>query len=498
MISVQTLSAAQGIAFGTSGLRGLVSALTPELCYAYTTAFIQAICSQSALSASISSPLPIKKIALGMDLRPSSPAIAKACGLAIEEAGYEVVFCGAIPTPTLAFYGLTHNMPCIMVTGSHIPFDRNGIKFYRADGEITKADETAILNEKVALSTELHECLMTYELPKINDMAANEFIKRYLSLFADFHSVLAGMKIGFYQHSSVARDLLTSILQSLGATVVALERTDHFVPIDTEAVSPEDIQKGFEWSREGFDALISTDGDGDRPLIGDEQGVWLRGDIVGILCAEYLNASHVVTPVNSNTALEESNIGTSVRTKIGSPYVIAGMESVLLKQQNKDLNLVGYEANGGFLVGTNVFFQQQVITALPTRDSFLPIILLLAMSNMQKQPISALSSHLLARFTASDRIKNVPTDKSKALLLALLTSKTEQEKLLGAIPANDGVFVAELNQLDGLRMTLTNKEIVHLRPSGNAPELRCYAEANSSERAIEIVQSVLNFIAQKV
>ena len=38
-----------------------------------------------------------------------------------------------------------------MVTGSHIPFDRNGIKFYRADGEIDKADEQAILDTEVAV-----------------------------------------------------------------------------------------------------------------------------------------------------------------------------------------------------------------------------------------------------------------------------------------------------------------------------------------------------------
>ncbi|MGB5201100.1 MAG: phosphomannomutase, partial [Sedimenticolaceae bacterium] len=43
--------------------------------------------------------------------------------------------------------------------------------------------------------------------------------------------------------------------------------------------------------------------------------------------------------------------------------------------------------------------------------------------------------------------------------------------------------VADLDTTDGLRMTLSNAEIVHLRPSGNAPELRCYTEADSAERA---------------
>ncbi len=60
--------------------------------------------------------------------------------------------------------------------------------------------------------------------------------------------------------------------------------------------------------------------------------------------------------------------------------------------------------------------------------------------------------------------------------------------------ASDALNVVETNQLDGLRMTLNNDEIVHLRPSGNAPELRCYAEASSNDRAEKIVKAVLTYI----
>jgi len=57
-----------------------------------------------------------------------------------------------------------------------------------------------------------------------------------------------------------------------------LERSDVFVPIDTEAVSIEDKAKVIKWSKEyNLDIVFSTDGDGDRPLVSDENGVWLRG-----------------------------------------------------------------------------------------------------------------------------------------------------------------------------------------------------------------------------
>src|SRR3546814_2228487 len=96
------------------------------------------------------------------------------------------------------------------------------------------------------------------------------------------------MRIGLYQHASVPRNVLPRILQGLGAEVVTLGRTDEFVPIDTEAVAEADIRRGREWAGEHrLDALVSTDGDGDRPLIGDERGEWLRGGIVGLRSEEH-------------------------------------------------------------------------------------------------------------------------------------------------------------------------------------------------------------------
>ena len=51
--------------------------------------------------------------------------------------------------------------------------------------------------------------------------------------------------------------------------------------------------------------------------------------------------------------------------------------------------------------------------------------------------------------------------------------------------------VSVLNRTDGLRITFANEEIIHLRPSGNAPEFRCYAEAASDECARKITTDAL-------
>ena len=467
------MMADSGVAFGTSGARGLVSQMTHQVCAAYTLAFLQGL----------NLAKPGQKIALGMDLRPSSPAVVRACAKAIEQAGCEVVFCGALPTPALAFYAMSQNMPAIMVTGSHIPFDRNGIKFYRAEGEISKADEAAITQAVVEITDLSDNGIM----PAINLAALSQYQQRYADLFdAD---LLNGWRIGIYEHSSVARDCFRNILSSLGAEVISLARTETFVPIDTEAVSEEDKQRGLTWAQEHeLDAIISTDGDGDRPLIADETGTWLRGDIVGLLCAHFLGADTVVTPVSCNTAIEACGLFQQVlRTRIGSPYVIAGMEQA----EANSSSIAGFEANGGFLAGKGLRIGNQLLAPLPTRDAVLPALALLAMAKQRDCKMSALTTDLPARFTASDRLQDFPVANSQALLERLQTDDNAYQSIWGT----ELGIITNTDLTDGLRFTFANGDIVHLRPSGNAPELRCYAEAGNMARAQNLVNSSLQRIA---
>ena len=473
-INIRQMMADSGVAFGTSGARGLVSQMTPQVCAAYTLAFLHGL----------ELAKPGQKIALGMDLRPSSPAIVRACAAGIRQAGCQVDFCGALPTPALALYAMTQDIPAIMVTGSHIPFDRNGIKFYRAEGEISKADEAAITSAVVGVNEFNDNGIM----PVVNTSALEQYQQRYIGLFdAD---LLSGWRIGIYEHSSVARDCLRDILVSLGAEVIGLARTDTFVPIDTEAVSEEDRQRGQAWAAEyQLDAIISTDGDGDRPLIADETGNWLRGDIVGLLCAQFLGAETVVAPVSCNTAIELSNLFNHIiRTRIGSPYVIAGMEQA---EAAGSASVAGFEANGGFLAGKGLHVAKHRLIALPTRDSVLPALTLLAMARQRGVKLSALSDNLPQRYTASDRLQEFPIANSQALLKQLQDNDKAHQALWGTGMGN----LKHRDLTDGLRLTFENGEIIHLRPSGNAPELRCYAEADDIQRAQQLVSLSLQRIA---
>ena len=467
LISSQLISKS-GIIFGTSGARGLVTDFSPDISAAFAIAFIS----------SIKENFDFNTVAIAIDNRPSSYGIAKACAAGLHQLNLNIVYYGVIPTPALAYKAMQDKVPCIMVTGSHIPFDRNGLKFYRPDGEITKVDEQAILNNKAEFSP-----ILDINELEINTGASNAYIKRYADLFSV--NALSGKKIGIYEHSSAGRDLYKNLFEQLGAEVISLGRSDEFVPIDTEAVSEEDQQKALNWSKEyKFDAIFSTDGDGDRPLVADENGQWLRGDILGLLCSQLLNIDALAIPVSCNTAIEESDkFKKVIRTKIGSPYVIAEFDKLSRKYES----VAGFESNGGYLLATDIKFKGKILKALPTRDALLPAFMLLT----QEQSISKQLKVLPQRFTASDRIQNFPIDKSLLLI--------------GNLTKDAGEFLSELNcktnyevdTTDGLRIILDNSDVIHLRPSGNAPELRCYVESNTHSKAVKIVKNVLSLIAKK-
>jgi phosphomannomutase len=480
--------------FGTSGVRGLVSDMTDRECCLYTRAFLQYVKTRS-------SP---RGVAIAGDRRKSTPRILKAVAFAAHEEGLHVDYCGLVPTPAVTVYGLKREMPSLMVTGSHIPEDRNGIKYNMPWGEVLKADEAEISRRYRDLEREEAARIRDgasdftdrgdlrpekgFEPGQENPAAGRDYIERLVTFFPA--GCLEGLKTVFYQHSCVSRQILPEMLRRLGARVFEVGPSETFVPVDTEAVA--ETEKLAAWVAEhGADALVSADGDGDRPLVIDEKGNVVRGDVLGILVADFLEADSVSAPVSCNTALEKSGRFRNVdRTRIGSPYVIESMLKAVRAGYEK---VVGYEANGGFLTATDLkrSGSDEWLTALPTRDAALPILALLVKSSRQGQPVSALVSSLPSRFTQSGLLKNVPTDMGRSLVERL--AKQGAGGVSMVFGESFGSFQG-MDCTDGARITFTTGDIVHLRPSGNAPEFRCYTESSSEDRATQLNRAALGMI----
>jgi phosphomannomutase len=447
--------------------------MTDPVCAAWTSAFLRHLAGTG---------VPLSAVLVGRDRRPSSPRIADACAAAIAAAGLDVLDAGVAPTPALALAAAERGVPAVMVTGSHIPFDRNGLKLYRPEGELTKDDEAGILAARRA-----PVALPAARAVPVDVGAA--YVERYVGFFGE--GALRGLRLGVYRHSAAGRDLVADVLALLGAEVVPLGESDAFVPIDTEALDAEVAGSIAAWvAGHRLAALVSTDGDGDRPLLADERGSVLRGDALGILAARALGADAVAVPINASTALERSGwFERSRRTRIGSPYVIEAATGLAAGGARL---AVGFEANGGFLLAGVARRDGRRLAPLPTRDALLPMLAVLAEAAALDRPLSALLAALPARATASARIEDVPEAAARGLLARLEGSEVEREALVRAIA---GAPPTGFDTIDGLRMTLASGEVLHLRPSGNAPELRCYAEAESEARAEALTAAALARIA---
>ncbi len=265
------------LAFGTSGLRGLVKDITDLEAYINVKGAIRYLLSIGDISAG-------SGIVLAGDLRPSTDRLMKASLRAITDSGCRVENAGKIPTPALVSHAVSTGRAGVMVSGSHIPFDRNGIKINKSIGEILKADEPGILREVERVRAEeysrtattsafnLHGMLKDVpELPPLDGSAEEGYVRRYLASFPE--NGLSGWRVLVYQHSAVGRDLLARILRELGADVITAGRSDSFIPIDTENITAEQLGHleqlilGSQIDGPPIHAIVSTDGDSDRPLV---------------------------------------------------------------------------------------------------------------------------------------------------------------------------------------------------------------------------------------
>ena len=538
--------------FGTSGRRGEVIHLTQLEVYINALAELRYL---QGLSPSLGGIVQGQEFFFACDLRPSSASyvieqggcggIAQAVERAIRDAGMQPVFLGRIPTPALTLFAISRQRGSMMITGSHIPFDRNGYKSNTSQGELLKEHEEPISQVVTQVRNNLYSQPFARspfdeqgrfktghaELPPETATAKDEYVRRYTTFFQG--SSLQGKRLLVYQHSAVGRDLLVEILRLLGAEVIPAGRSDTFVPIDTEnideaqlAVIQELVDEACSNGRP-IDAVVSVDGDSDRPLIlgvdaATRKVNFFGGDLVGVVTAEYLGADAVVVPISCNDGIDRGGLAsvTEPKTRIGSPYVIAGMEAA----RRKGCRVIcGWEANGGFLTGSDIERTGRTLNALPTRDAFLPI--LSTLFSAQERGLSlterfaklprrfsraallkdfprAVSMKIVERFSPVDaRVRDVAFSSADTKVLdpeggKIQVSEIELRRIRTIRADLESFFtpemgfspIAHLNYTDGVRITFDNRDVAHFRPSGNADELRMYAVADTLARAEEIIR----------
>ena len=514
--------------FGTSGRRGDVVDLTQLEIYINARAELDYLQHRPTNQGGIGAG---DTFFYAYDLRASSTRfvaeqggrgeIAQAVEQAIRDAGMRPVNLGAIPTPALAAYAWARHSGSMMITGSHIPFQRNGYKTNSAIGELLKTDEAPIADYVERWRTTFYNESVdqskfdstgrfksgSRSCAPVDSAARHEYIQRFVRFLGQ--QALIGIRVLVYQHSAVGRDLLIEVLLALGAEAVPVGRSETFVPIDTEAIDAATLEEirilAEQASASGarYHAVVSTDGDSDRPLLigltyrtdGRCEAQFYGGDLVGMLVAIQLRPDVIVVPINCNDAIDRSPLAGALtpKTRIGSPFVIARMNAA---RDHGAVRVCGWEANGGFLTGSRFTLHGNSLPALPTRDAFLPIVGILKQMAETAQSMNSLFATLPQRFSRAGLLRDCPkaisrriiasfdSDKQNALPSALVT---HVERYFGS-----DIGFAQLTRVDytdGVRMYFSNDDVAHIRPSGNADEIRIYAVADTQLRADAIVQA---------
>jgi len=484
--------------FGTSGIRGFVECsvkihddeihdneliMSRTFCTKATLAFLKVLSGAPFNEKNNYNKKNIKKeniksrkIAVGIDLRESSKTIKNHIFCTLIHEGYDPIDCGVIPTPALCYYTKQNNLlGAIMVTGSHISEDMNGLKFYNSQEEISKDDEKLIENEYDKMSDNAVEGVYkniykhkyvntTHKIVNEHEKAKNTYInllKKYITNASSFKR----LKIILDAEWSCQNEIFTDILNELNVKLVLLHSSDTFKAIDTEITSFSDNILRKSIIENDANCAISFDGDGDRPIIIDENAEVFSGDLIGSIMADILNVNPLVVPISASSIVE--TLGKKVyRTKVGSPYVISKMKEI-----HSDF---GFESNGGCIYGD----------VMHTRDSGITIVSILNKIANEKIRLSELKRRYAELFQYKTKF-DFPSKKNNNLL-----EKIEKHYQI------NGRFKED--KTDGLKIYLDATTWLLFRPSSNAPEFRIFIESDNKEKLNVLVSKTNEIIEQMV
>jgi phosphoglucosamine mutase len=273
-------------------------------------------------------------VIMGHDTRKSSTWIAELLSGAMARCGVKVRNAGVIPTPGVAYLTAKHKaLAGAVISASHNPFNDNGIKFFSSRG--TKlADETE-KNIELGIDKNTGTPAAGVAKPDIKDSPQlfSEYEKFLKSTF-DIKGGLKGLKLVVDCANGAAYKAAPQVLSSLGAEVMAIninpdgENINH----NCGAMYPEGLAEEVKKNR-AFCGM-AFDGDGDRVIFVDGEGVVRDGDYFLAICAKFLKDAGklknnvLVTTVMANLglfkAMEREGIDV-VKTPVGDKYVYEGL-----------------------------------------------------------------------------------------------------------------------------------------------------------------------------
>jgi phosphoglucosamine mutase len=325
--------------FGTDGIRGLANTdpMTPEMALRLGMAIASKFRVPGA-STSWTGGAGWRhgRVVIGKDTRLSGYLFETALSAGIVAMGADVMLCGPLPTPGIAF--ITSSMRAdagVVISASHNPFQDNGIKIFARDG-FKLPDEIELELERLMAGSEL-ETLRAAPGDIGKAVRIEDAVGRYVVFLKGTFPrdrTLDGLRMVVDCGHGAAYKVAPEVFTELGAHVIALGVAPDGKNIN-EGAGALHVEKMCETVRATrADLGIALDGDADRVIICDEKGVVVDGDAIMALCATRmlkkgtLANRTLVTTVMSNIGLERAIAGAGgklVRTQVGDRYVVEEM-----------------------------------------------------------------------------------------------------------------------------------------------------------------------------
>lgn len=451
-----------GRLFGTNGIRGILNKTITidtliRLGYAIGTFFKGG------------------RILVGMDGRVGSP-IAKAATISgLLATGCEVLDTGLAPTPTIQYNARFNDVDgCVIFTASHNPPEYIGVKVCGSDGvEIQREDEERI--ESIFFEGR-YDIVGWNMVGRVRGIAGS--IERYVEAVVkhvDRKSIARNRyRVVVDLGNGVSALTIPYILRSLNCEVYTInDHIDGFFPGRPPEPSEENLGMLIK-AVKVFDADLGVayDGDGDRAVFVDENGVFHHGDRSLALIEDYVMevkpGATLVTPVSTSQIVDDvarMRGGKVVRVRVGSVDV-----SWAMKRLNAEL---GGEENGGVFYGPHQ----------PVRDGGMATALILHILATRGESLSETLSKLPVYYIVKRRVPF--REEVKSRLLSIVEEKIER--------------VSErVEKIDGLKVWFNDGSWILIRPSGTEPLYRIIAEARSYERAERLAEEYSRFIAETI
>jgi len=316
------------------------------------------------------------KILIGKDTRVSGYLLEAALEAGFAAAGVDVMLCGPIPTPGVAYLTKALRLTAgIVISASHNPYQDNGIKFFSANGDKLSDDF------ELAIEAELDKpmgCVNSKELGKAFrlDDAAGRYIEFCKSTFpGDFN--LKGIKLVVDCANGAAYHTAPHVFHELGADVISIGVNPDGRNINDGCGATAPAALIAKVKELNADIGIALDGDADRLQMVDGTGRLFNGDeLLYVLAKDRLERGHdlggVVGTLMTNLAVENAIKGLGIsfeRSQVGDRYVLE-----LLKEKGW---LLGGEGSGHLLcldehsTGDGTIAALQVLAAMRKQNKSL-------------------------------------------------------------------------------------------------------------------------------